>query len=235
MKQLIILSAAFLTLLSSCNYTSGSGNMITQKRTVGNFTGIAASNAIDVEVTIGTATEVRVEADDNIMKHVITDVSGDGVLKIKIENMVSLNDTHVKVYVTTPGLKSISASSSADVKVNGVIKYDGKISFDASSSGDIEATVDAPEVDAEASSSGSIILSGKTKNYKAEASSSGDIKSAELLSENTNASANSAGSTDVHASVTLNADASSGGDVTYRGAATVKKDVSSGGSVEKKD
>ncbi len=233
MKQILLLCTAFIV-LHSCNYTTGSGNIITQKRQVGNFTGIAASNAIDVEVTIGTATEVRVEADDNIIKDIVTDVSG-GVLHVKIENMVNLNNTHVKVFITTPGLKSIGASSSADVKVAGVIKYDGKISFDASSSGDIEAEVDAPEVSAEASSSGSVTLSGRTKIFRAEASSSGDIKSAQLLTENTTASANSGGSTDVHASVTLNADASSGGNITYHGAAAVKKDESSGGSVEKKD
>jgi hypothetical protein len=234
MKQLLLLCTT-LFILNSCNITTGSGNIISQKRQVGNFTGITASQSIDVEVTIGTVTEVRVEADDNIMKHVITDVAGDGVLNIKIENMVSINNTHVKVFITTPGLKSIGASSSANVKVLGVIKSDGKVSFDASSSGDIEAEVDAPEVSAEASSSGSVTLSGRTKNFTADASSSGDIKSAGLLTENTTASANSSGSADVHASVSLNADASSGGDITYRGAAAVKKDESSGGSVEKKD
>jgi hypothetical protein len=233
MKQLLLLCTTFIA-LSSCNYTSGSGNIITEKRQVGNFTGITASQSIDVEVTIGTATEVRVEADDNIMKYVITDVSGN-VLKIKIKEMISLNETHIKVFITTPGLKSIGASSSASVKVLGVMKYDGKISFDASSSGDIEAEVYAPEVEAEASSSGSVTLSGRTKNFRGEASSSGDIKSAGLLTENTTASANSSGTVDVHASVTLDADASSGGDVTYRGGASVKKDESSGGSVEKKD
>jgi hypothetical protein len=233
MKQILLLCTAFI-ILHSCNYTTGSGNIITEKRPVGNFTGIAASNAIDVEVKTGSVTEVSVEADDNIMRHIVTRVSG-GVLHIKIEDMVSLNNTSVKVYVTVPGLKSISASSSASVKVLDAIKYDGKISFDASSSGDIEAEVDAPEISAEASSSGSVTLSGRTKNFTAEASSSGDIKAAGLLTENTTASANSSGSVDVHASVTLNADASSGGDINYRGGAAVKKDESSGGSVEKKD
>ncbi len=233
MKQLLLLCTAFIV-LHSCNNTTGSGNVITQKKSVGNFTGISASQSIDVEVTIGAVTEVRVEADDNIMQYIVTEVSGD-MLEIKIKDMVNLNNTTVKVFVTTPGLNSISASSSAGVKVLGVIKYDGKISFDASSSADIEAEVDAPEVVAEASSSGSVTLSGRTKNFTAKASSSGDVKSAGLLTENTTASANSSGSVDVHASVTLNADASSGGDITYHGAATVKKDESSGGSVDKKD
>jgi hypothetical protein len=233
MKQLLLLCTT-LIVLNSCHVTTGSGSVISEKRQVGNFTGITASQSIDVEVTIGSVTDVRVEADDNIIKHVITDVSG-GVLKIRIEDMVSLNNANIKVFVTTPGLKSIEASSSADVKVLGVIKSDGKISFDASSSADIEAEVDAPEVSAEVNSSGSVTLSGRTKNFTADASSSGDIKSAGLLTENTTASANSSGSVDVHASLMLKADASSGGDITYRGGAAVKKDENSGGSVEKKD
>jgi Putative auto-transporter adhesin, head GIN domain len=233
MKQILLLCTVFIV-LNACNYTSGSGNIITEKRQVGNFTGITASQSIDVEVTIGTVTEVRVEADDNIIKDVITEVSGD-VLKIRIKDMISLNETNIKVFITTPGLKSIGASSSAGIKVLGVMKYDGKISFDASSSGDIVAEVDAPEISAEASSSGSVTLSGRTKNFTAEASSSGDIKAAQLLTEITTAAANSSGTVEVHASVSLNADASSGGDVTYRGGATVKKEESSGGSVEKKD
>ncbi len=233
MKQILFLLSA-LVLLNSCNYTTGSGNIINEKRTVGSFSGIDVSNAIDVEVKIGAVTVVEVEADDNVIEHIVTSVSG-GVLKIRIENLHSINNAHLKVYITTPVLKSIDAGASADVKVMDVINGDGKLSFSASSSADIEAEVDAPEVYAEASSSGSITLSGRTKNYKAEVSSSGDIKSARLLSENTNVSANSSGSAEVYASVSLNAEASSSGSIDYHGAAIVKQTVNSSGSVEKKD
>lgn len=233
MKQILFLLSA-LVLLNSCNYTTGSGNIITEKRTVGSFSGIDVSNAIDVEVKIGPVTVVEVEADDNVIKHIVTSISG-GILKIRIENLHSINNAHLKVYITTPVLKSIDAGASADVKVMDVINGDGKLSFSASSSADIEAEVDAPEVNAEASSSGSITLSGRTKNYKAEVSSSGDIKSARLLSENTNVSANSSGSAEVYASVSLNAEASSSGSIDYHGAAIVKQTVNSSGSVEKKD
>ncbi len=233
MKQILFLLSA-LMLLNSCDYTTGSGNIITEKRTVGNFSGISVSTSIDVEVKIGPVAAVEVEADDNIIAHIVTNVSG-GILKISTEELHNINNAHIKVYITTPVLKSINANSSADVKVLDVIKDDGKLSFHASSSADIEAEVEAPAVEAEASSSGSVTLSGKTKNYKAEVSSSGDIKSAGLLSENTDVSANSSGSADVHASVSLNAKASSSGSIDYRGAATVKQSVSSSGSVEKKE
>jgi hypothetical protein len=233
MKQFLFLFAAFF-MLCSCNYTTGSGNVISQKRSLANFTGIDVGGSFDVEVTIGAVTEVRVEADDNLMKYIVTDVSGD-VLNIHTERLHNISNAHLKVYITLPVLKSVNAAASADVKVLGVITYNGKLIFEASSSADIEASVDAPEVEAEANSSGSVTLSGKTKNYKAEASSSGDIKSAALLTENAVVTANSSGTVAVHASISLTADASSSGDITYRGAASVKKDENSGGSIEKKD
>lgn len=233
MKQILFFLTAFL-LLISCDYTTGSGNIITEKRAVGNFSEISVSNSIEVEVKIGPVAAVEVEADDNIIEHIVTKVSG-SILKIGVEDLHSISNSHLKVYITTPVLKSVNANSSAEVKVLDIIKDDGKLSFHASSSADIEAEVDAPEIEVKASSSGSVTLNGRTKNYKAEVSSSGDIKSAGLLSENTDVSANSSGSADVHASLSLNADASSSGSIDYRGAATVKQKVSSSGSVEKKD
>ena len=233
MKQLLFLLSAIITLIS-CNYTTGSGNIITENRAVEKFTGIAVSNSIDVEVKMGSVAAVQVEADDNIIKHIVTTVSG-GILKIRIENLHSFNNTHTKVYITTPELKSVEASSSAEVKVIDVIKDDGKVTFKSSSSANIEAEVDAPEVTADANSSASITLSGRTKNYKAEVSSSAEINSATLLSENTDVEANSSGSADVYGSVTINAKASSSGSINYQGGAIVKKSVSSSGSVGKKE
>ncbi|WP_462222260.1 head GIN domain-containing protein [Ferruginibacter sp.] len=233
MKQLLVILSAFV-MLNSCDYTTGSGNVITETRNVGNFNSISVSSSFDVEVKIGTTAAIRVEADDNIMKYIVTNVSGNE-LRIKMEGMHSLNNVHMKLFITTPSLIRINADASATVKVLDIIKDAGKLSFTATSSADIEAEVDAPEVEAQANSSGSVTLSGKTKNYKAQVSSSGDIKSAGLLSENADVEASSSGSADVYASVSLNANASSSGSIDYHGGATVKQSVSSSGSVEKKE
>ena len=233
MKQVLFFFFA-LFILASCRFTTGSGNIITETRSAGNFKGISVGGAFDVEVKIGPVTQVTVEADDNIIKYIEITTSGN-ILKIRTENLHNYSNVHMKVYITTPALTSINASASADVKVLDLIKNDEKLSFHASSSADIEAEIDAPEVEAKVSSSGSVTLRGKTKNYTAQASSSGDIKSAELLTENTDVTVSSSGSAEVHASVSLNARASSSGDIVYHGAANVTKSVSSSGSVEKKD
>ncbi len=216
MKKLTILCTALIILLSSCHFTSGSGNIVSEKRSVSNFTGLNVSNAFEVEVKIGAVTEVRVEADDNIMRYVRTEVSGN-TLTIKVEDLHNINNVHLKAYVTMPVLSSIDASSAADVKVLDAIKGTGKLSFNASSAADIEADVEAPEVEAEASSSGTVKITGKTKTYKAQASSGANIKTADLLSETTNVNVSSGADADVYASVSLTAEASSGGNVNYRG------------------
>ena len=233
MKQVLFLSIA-LMVLSSCHFTTGSGNIITEKRTTGNFKGISASSGFDVELKAGPVTEVIVESDDNIMKYIETTVSGD-ILKIGIENMHNLSDAHLKVYITAPEITSIRASSGADVVSRDVLKNNGRLSFNASSSATIVTDIDAPEVEANASSGASITLRGKTKNYHAEASSGANLKTDDLLTENTVVNVSSGAKANVRASVKLRANASSGADIQYYGAANVDKTVSSGGSIEKKD
>ena len=231
MKQfLIILLASFM--LVSCHRITGSGNIITEKRNPGRFSGVSTSSGIDVELKIGEQMEVTVESDDNIIKYVETKIR-DGVLRIRFEDGLSLTSTHVKVYVTAPAIKSLKASSAGSIMVNDVIQSDEKISIQASSSGNIIVEVEAPEVKASASSGADIAITGKTRDYKADASSGATIKSGNLLSERTTVTASSGATANVHASVSLDARASSGASIRYRGGGNAQKRESSGGSVTK--
>jgi len=231
MKQLLVFILAGL-LLSSCHRITGSGNIISEKRNTGGFTGIKTSAGIDVELKMGDATEVILEADDNILKYIETDVR-DGILRIRFEDGLSLSSTHVKAYVTAPRITSLRASSGASIIVQDGLKLNEKLSLSVSSSGKIVADVDAPEIKATASSGATIELSGRTREYNADASSGASIKSGGLLSERTIAEASSGADVTVHASINLEARASSGADIRYRGGANVQKTVSSGGSVLK--
>jgi len=233
MKQIIFF---FITLivLASCHHTSGSGNIVTEKRTVGNFKGISVGGDFEVEVKIGPVTEVTVEADDNVIEYIETSINGNS-LRIRTEDMHNFSNTHMKVYITVPALSVIKASASADVRVIDLLTSNEKLSFQSSNSGSIDAEVDAPEIETDASSGGSVTIRGKTKNHEADASSGADIKTWDLLSEQTNVSVSSGANAKVHASIGLKVTASSGAVVTYHGAAAVTNNVSSGASVQKKE
>lgn len=233
MKQLSFILAACI-LLSACHFTTGSGHIISQQRTPGNFSGISVSNGIDVEVTIGAVTEVRVSADDNVIDKIETTVSG-GILKIRTKNLHNTSNLHLKVYVTVPDLTEVEASGGATVKAKSVLKSASAISLQASGGASIDADVDAPEIRAEADGGATMMLTGRTREYTVDASGGGDLNSKDLLSETTKAEASGGASLSVHASKRLIADASSGGSINYYGGATVEKNTSSGGSVEKRD
>ena len=229
MKKLLIIILS-ISVLGGCRYRTGSGNIVTEKRNTGSFTGISVGGGFDVEIRTGPL-EVLVESDDNVIKYIVTKVA-DGQLKIKLDN-IHLHHAHLKVYVTAPEINNINSSASANVESKDVLKSVESVQLHSSSGGEIKAALDAPEIIANASSGGELHLSGRTRNFKATSSSGSSIDAKELLSENTTVKVSSGASADVHASLILDATASSGGNVTYRGSASVRKSVSSGGEVEK--
>lgn len=219
------------TLFTACNQRTGSGNIVTEKRQTGDFTGISVGGAFEVEIKNGPTTEVTVESDDNIIELIETKVSS-GVLKIRTRNGGGFNNGHFKVYVTAPEIHSIDVSGAATVNVDDALKSRQKVSLDLSGAGHIKAMVDAPEVYAEISGAGNMELSGRTKDYKAKVSGSGDLKSASLKSENTDVDVSGAGTARVHASVTLKAEASGAANIYYNGGATVQQKTSGAGNVK---
>lgn len=230
----IIAVLFILCVFVSCEYKSGSGDIVKRTRNVAPFTRISASGGLEVEIMRGSTTGVVVEADDNLIEDVETVVTN-GQLKISMEDGVSYSDAHIKVYITAPELTSVSGSASATIKVADVLESRTKIELHASSGSSITARVDAPEAKAEASSGAKIDVTGKTRTCEVRASSGAEVDAFDLLSEDTFADASSGAKVDVHASVKLDAKASSGGSVDYRGAAKAIAKESSGGSIRKEN
>ncbi len=230
----ILLFVTIICLATACQYKSGSGDLVTQTRNLGDFTGVDVGGGFDVEIKTGSSIKVVVEADDNVIDDIKTSIDN-GQLKISLKNGMSYNDVHMKVFVTAPEINKISGSASADVEVKDELSSENKIVLNASSGSSIKATLNAPETNADASSGAEINLKGRTRNFDAQSSSGASVNASDLLSENTIASSSSGGTVEVHASVKLNAKASSGGSVSYRGAATVISNVNSGGSINKKE
>ena len=214
MKLLIFFISAII--LCSCQSITGSGNIITQTRSLSNFEGVKTSGSIDIEVMNDQNQTVKVEADDNILPYIITEVE-DGILKVYYKPNISLQNTNAKVYVSALILKKLMVSGSGSITSKGTLKDTDRIEIKTSSSGDINALVDAPSIIAKVSGSGSITLQGRTKTFNGSTSSSGDLKCKNLLSENATVKVSGSGSAYVYASVHLDVKTSSSGDIYYSG------------------
>jgi len=231
MRRLFLLSI-LASFIISCNYKEGSGNIISENRNVSRFTGLSVSGPFEVVVTTGSSDKVVVEADDNLMDYVETEVNGN-LLKIKLKRNFNLRNAHLKAFVSTPGLNKIKASAAADVSLKSGIVSPNKIDLQTSSAASIRGNVDAPNISGSASSGSKLDLTGKSRNLDLSSSSGATIEAYDLLAEYTKASSSSGASIKTFASINLDASASSGGEVAYRGSSKVIRKESSGGSVKK--
>lgn len=211
-----ILTAFLLAIVfCSCEHITGSGNIITQTRNPNHFQGVQTSGSIDVEIMNDATPSVKVEADDNVMQYIVTDVNG-GLLNVHYKNHISFDNIHVKVYVSAPDFNKLFVAGSGAITSKNTVKTT-ELETKVSGSGDINAIVDAPSVTANIGGSGTISLEGRTRNFDCSIGGSGDIKCNRLLSENTTVSITGSGTAHVFASIHLVAKVTGSGDVYYSG------------------
>jgi len=193
----------------------GSGNIKTETRNVKDFTGVKTATAIDILLSQGDSFSVEVEADDNIIENIVTEVK-DGVLSVYIDGINLTWASKRIVHVTMKEIDYIRASSAGDVIGQTPIKAD-VLKIRTSSAGDVKLEVFANKLDLETSSSGDITLSGEADYLEASTSSAGDIKAYELTVKEADISASSAGDVKITVTERLIARASSAGDIYYMG------------------
>ncbi len=216
------------------NRIKGSGDLKKETRDLRDFTGVSTSTSIDIYLSQGNEFKVVVEADDNLLEHIVT-VVDDGVLKVRFERGLNVTWSERKVvHVTMKEVDYIKASSAGDVIGQTPIKAENLI-IRTSSAGDVKLEVYAKNLDLATSSSGDITLSGEADYLEASTSSAGDIKAFELTVKEADISASSAGDVKITVTERLHARASSAGDVQYRGnPAKVDARSSSAGDVIKR-
>lgn len=221
---LLFISALTVGLISAANCSvgnfniknvsgvQGSGNAKQETRNVSSFSKIEVGNAINAEVTVGSAYNVSVEADDNLLSHVKTEVNGD-TLKIYTEDSISTK-TNINVKISMPELKKIDASGASKVNITGV-------------------TADSLEL--KASGASKVTVAGEAKNLKADASGASTINAENLKATKADVDSNGASKIIVSALDELNAEASGASSVTYTGdPKSIKQDASGASSINKK-
>jgi len=234
MKTILKITALIILFVSttSCmiNGISGNGNVETQERNVSdNFTGIHVSQGIDVYLTSNNSTKLTVEADENIIDLLRTEVN-DRTLKIYFEKNVWHAKSR-KVYLSVPTLNSIATTSGANVKFENTLKTD-KLSLRATSGADIYARVDVIDLSSATTSGADIKISGLAKNFEASATSGSDIKAYDLKADYVTVKVTSGADIRVYAVKEINAKATSGGDIKYNGnPKVVNKTKNSGGRI----
>jgi hypothetical protein len=147
----------------------GSGNMATENRSVSNFKGVDVSGVFQVEITAQKEFGVEVEADDNLLPYISTEVR-DGVLHIETERKINTGNP-LRVRISAPDINKLETSGATNVTISD-LKNSG-IAIDSSGASKIDAadlTAEAANIDASGASCVSVNVTGTLRSEASGAS-----------------------------------------------------------------
>ena len=206
---------------TNCNFSKvknfgggvqGSGNAKIETRNVTDFTKIDAEGAVNVEVTAQKDFGVTVEADDNLLAKIKTEVSGD-TLKIYSEDKISPK-TRINVKISIPEIEGLVVSGASE----GIL-----------------TNVKAESLEIRANGASKIKIDGEAKDLKANASGASKIDAENLKSEDADVDASGASNISVSATGNLILDASGASKISYTGEPkNIKQNSSGASSINKK-
>jgi hypothetical protein len=199
--------------------------VVDEVRDVRGFTGVHVSSGIDVYLSEGDQFEVRVEADENLLEVIETELRGN-MLEVGTDRVNIRRAKSKKVYVTLPELTELKISSAGDCDGQTPFHCDD-LRLSISSAGDLSLEVEADEINLDISSSGDARIAGSANVLDASLSSAGDLDAWDLEARKVEVSVSSAGDARVFATEEISMSASSAGNIYYRGDAKVLRSSSS--------
>lgn len=134
---------------SSAPAVEGNGNYTREVRTIGSLPHLAVNGSMQVEVRVGPAPSLLVEADSNLLPLIRTETSGD-TLRISSERIRTNNPVHI-VY-TVPRLTGVQSNGSGRITVDGL--NGAPLQAQVNGSGVLELAGEVAQLDAQMNGSG---------------------------------------------------------------------------------
>ena len=211
LKSYLVLTMV-MGLLSSLMYA---GQTVKQERDVSGFTEVKLTGHGTVYLTQGSEYKVIVEADEDDMEDIVTQIKGNSlVLKKKKRYFDGFSD--ITYYITMKKVDGLAIAGSGEIISKKVDSDD--LSLAISGSGEIEIdALTARSLDLAISGSGDVTLAGNVPLQKISISGSGDYKAKNLVGETVTVDVAGSGKAEVNASADLTINSAGSGDIVYYG------------------
>jgi len=212
----------------------GNGNVSTQTRKTSDYDAVSVGGSFNVVLVKGKEGQITIKGEENLMKYIITEVSGNK-LKIKFKKNVNVRTTR-KLLVTVPyrDLEKVSLGGSGNIRSEEIIKTD-KFTMSVAGSGNMNLIVDANTIKSSIAGSGDINISGKATELNCSITGSGNINAYDLKVVATSARITGSGNIKTTASDRVDAKVVGSGNIYYKGKAThiKSKSIGSGDIVDR--
>jgi len=200
-------SDKFFNLSFNFKGVKGSGNTASQVRDLKDFKSVDVGGVFQVEITAGKEFSVEVEADENLLPLITTEVDGNK-LEIRADKRLKSSNP-IRIRISAPDIDNLEVTGAANVTVN-ELKNSG-------------LTVDS-------SGASKIKISGETAKLTVDVSGATKVDADGLKAETVSVEANGASHVGVYVTGSLRADASGASKIVYSGSPTNVEKKSSGAS-----
>lgn len=239
-KYTTILFITFLMIFNMNLYAQkknikGSGNISTETRSVSNFDKISISGSFDVILIKGDEGTIKIDASDNIIESIITEVKDD-VLKVRFKKGINIRTSKsIDVSISYEDIEGVALSGSGSVGSTSKV-HSESLALKVSGSGNMKLDVDSKQLLTAISGSGNLKLTGDTEDLSCSVSGSGNLSASDLSAKIVNAKISGSGNIKIHAINEIHAKTSGSGNIIYSGNPGIIKSNSSGsGSVKQKN
>lgn len=230
----LLLAATALLSFSSQNNEriKGNGNVKEESREASAFTDISTSGVYKVIIEQGNTHSIRVEAEDNLLPYIVTDISR-GELSIHSKKGYNIQPTKdIKVYITLQKVEKLSASGASGFTSKGKLTSD-RILLDLSGATDANLDIRTHELKVGVSGAGNITLKGNTDKADYGVSGSADISALDLTTDEAKLGISGTGKANVFVQKSLNVVISGMGNVKYKGEPSINQIISGMGKISK--
>jgi hypothetical protein len=206
------------------DFEQGSGKVVTEDRDVSNFDKVELSGIGDVTLVQGDKESLQIEAEDNIIPHIKTEVQN-GTLQISFDRKTVIPTKPVKFKLTMRdirGLESKGASNITSDKIN-----TDQLEASISGTGNINLHhLTADTLSLNVSGAGNLNTDGQINNQKISMSGAGNYNGQDLQSKTADITITGLGRAVVWVTDTLNVTISGTGGVDYYGSPQVTQQIS---------
>lgn len=206
------------------------GNFIKEDRQVSSFTKLEIGGAFKVYLSQGDQEKLVIEADDDEIGEIITEVIGNK-LKISTKSGWGNRFHEMTIYLTFKDLEYIDFSGAVDVVSKEPLSFND-LTMDVSGAADLDLEFTADRFEAEYSGASEIDFRGSCKSGYIELSGASDFDASEMEFSDLKVEVSGASDARVWASETLDIDASGASSIRYKGNPKISIDESGASSVK---
>jgi biopolymer transport protein ExbD len=224
-KNMVVILMIFAIISMACtvsgisidvNRTEGSGILTKEERQLNEFSEIALAGIGNLYIVQGDENKVIIEAEDNILPKLTTNIQGDK-LTIGVERGMNILPTQeINYYITMVEINDIQMLGAGNVKVTDL--ETDKLSMKLTGFGSMDIkNLSANTLDVMISGAGDVNIAGEVNRQKINITGAGNYNAEDLLSQTATVTVSGLGNSNLWVEEDLSVVISGGGNINYYG------------------